>query len=413
MSEPTSSRVVIIGAGHSGGTLAAQLRHQGHHGPISIIGDEPYPPYQRPPLSKAFLKGSVDAAALQLFNEAFYQEHQIELRLGQSVVAIDRAHRYVELNNGECLSYDFAVFATGAEARQLQVEGATLKNILQLRSIDDAMQLKQALQPGRRLAVVGGGYVGLEVAASARALGLEVIVVEREARLLARVASEPLANFFEAYHRGQGVEILCDAQVSSFAGQDSLDAVCLNDGQRLACDVAIVGIGAIPRDQLARASGLKCENGIVVDTRARTSDPAILAIGDVTWRPMPLYGDRMSRLESVPNALEQAKQAAASILEKPTPTSEVPWFWSDQYGLKLQIAGVPFEADKRILRGSPTDEKFAVYHLRGEQVVAVEALNSPLDFIAGKQFIANRSEVCAQRLADNSIKAKDALLTPA
>jgi 3-phenylpropionate/trans-cinnamate dioxygenase ferredoxin reductase subunit len=275
------------------------------------------------------------------------------------------------------------------------------------------MLLQQALQPGRRLAVVGGGYVGLEVAASARALGLEVIVVEREARLLARVASEPLASFFEAFHRGQGVEIVCDAQVSHFAGQDSIDAVCLSDGRQFACDIAIVGIGAIPCDTLARASGLNCENGIVVDAKAYTSDPSILAIGDVTWRPMPLYGNRMFRLESVPNALEQARQAAASILEAPAPAAEVPWFWSDQFSLKLQIAGVPFEANRQILRGSPADEKFAVYHLRGEQVVAVEALNSPLDFIAGKQFIANRSQVCAQRLADLSLKAKDALHTPA
>ncbi|MCY1416734.1 Putidaredoxin reductase CamA [compost metagenome] len=238
-------------------------------------------------------------------------------------------------------------------------------------------------------------------------------MVERESRLLARVASEPLASFYERHHQQQGVQILRDVQVSHFEGEGQVSAVHLADGRSLPCEVAIVGVGAMPRDQLARAANLRCENGVVVDQDARTSDPDIYAIGDLSWRPMPLYGDRMFRLESVPNALEQARQACSAILGKPRPTPEVPWFWSDQYNLKLQIAGIPFDADRQVLRGDPEQAKFAVYHLKGDRVVAVEALNSPLDFIAGKQFIAAQVPVSASKLADTSGKAKDAALGPA
>jgi len=404
------SKIVIIGAGHAGGALAAQLREQGHRGPLCVIGDEPYLPYQRPPLSKAILKGTAETASLFLRNATFYPENDIEVRTGQTVSAIDRDARHVTLAGGESLPYDFLILATGARPRQLAIPGAGLANILTLRGIDDAARLKSALQPGRRLAIVGGGYVGLEVAASARALGLEVTVVERETRLLARVASEPLATYYERIHQQQGVQIIRNANLSHFEGDDHVTAVHLEDGRRLACDVAVVGVGALPRDELARAAGLHCENGVMVDQDARTSDPAIFAIGDLSWRPLPVYGDRMFRLESVPNALEQARQVACAIVGKPRPAAEVPWFWSEQYDVKLQIAGLPFDADRQLVRGAPEQSKFAVYHLRGEQVVAVEAVNSPLDFIAGKQFILSQAPVSADRLADTNIKAKDAAL---
>lgn len=407
------SRIVILGAGHAGGTLAALLRDQGHTGPIILVGEEAYLPYQRPPLSKAFLKGAADVQALLLKNPEFYTGQDIELRLGRRAESIDRTARTVTLDDGSLLPYDFLVIATGARPRRLPIPGADLANILALRGIADGERLREVLQPGRRLAVVGGGYVGLEVAASARALGLEVTVVEREARLLARVASEPLARFYERHHAQQGVRVICDAQAERFEGTGTVEALRLADGRHIPCDVAIVGVGAQPNDELARAAGLRCENGIVVDHDARSSDPGIFAIGDLSWRPMPLYGNRMFRLESVPNVLEQARQAACALLGKARPAPEVPWFWSDQYELKLQIAGVPFEADRQVIRGDPDHAKFAVYHLCSERVVAVEALNSPLDFIAGKQFIAAGSAVCAERLADPSLKPKDAVLVPA
>lgn len=402
------SRIVIIGAGHAGGALAAQLREYGHRGSLCVIGDEAHIPYQRPPLSKAVLKGAANIDSLFLKNAGFYEDHDIEVRTGQAVAAIDRAARQVELACGETLPYDFLVLATGARPRQLTVPGAGLENILALRGIEDAQRLKDALQPGRRLAIVGGGYIGLEVAASARALGLEVTVIEREARLLARVASAPLAEFFERLHKQQGVQIIRNACLSHLEGDTRVAAAHLEDGRRIDCDVALVGVGAQPRDELARAAGLHCENGVVVDGDARTSDPAIFAIGDLSWRPLPVYGERMFRLESVPNALEQARQVACAIVGKPRPAAEVPWFWSDQYEVKLQIAGLSFDADRQVVRGDPDQGKFAVYHLRGDRVMAVEAASSPLDFIAGKQFILSQAAVSTEKLADMSVKAKDA-----
>ena len=407
----TESKIIIIGAGHAGGFLATQVREYGHRGSLCVIGDEAHLPYQRPPLSKAVLKGAADINSLFLKNAAYYQEHDIEVRTGQTVAAIDRAARKVTLASGESLPYDVLVLATGARPRQLAVPGAGLKNILALRGIEDAQRLKDALQPGRHLAIVGGGYIGLEVAASARALGLEVTVIEREARLLARVASEPLATFFESLHRQQGVQIIRNACLSHFEGDGQVSAVHLEDGSSVACDVAVVGVGALPRDELARAAGVHCENGVQVDQDARTSDQAIFAIGDLSWRPLPVYGERMFRLESVPNALEQARQVACAIVGKPRPAAEVPWFWSDQYDAKLQIAGIPFDADRQVVRGAPDSGKFAVYHLRGDRVVAVEAVSSPLDFIAGKQFILAQTAVAVEKLTDMSVKAKDAAIT--
>jgi 3-phenylpropionate/trans-cinnamate dioxygenase ferredoxin reductase subunit len=409
----TESKIIIIGAGHAGGAVAAQLREQGHRGPLCVIGDEPHLPYQRPPLSKAVLKGTADIGSLLLKTAAFYQEHDIDVRTGQVVTAIDRAARTVTLASGEALPYDFLVLATGAQPRRLGVAGAGLENVLALRDMGDAERLKQALLPGRRLAVVGGGYIGLEVAAAARALGLEVTVIEREARLLARVASERLGLFYDSLHRAQGLEIILDANVSAFEGDGTVASVRLADGRRLDCDVVVVGVGAVPRDELARACGLECGNGVIVDADARTSDPAIFAIGDLACRPLPVYGNRMARLESVPNALEQARQAACAIVGKPGPAPEVPWFWSDQYDTKLQIAGIPFTANRQVVRGTPEQGKFAIYHLDGERVVAVEAVNSPLDFIAARAFIERQMPVCPVKLADTALKAKDAALAPA
>lgn len=408
-----NAKVLIIGAGHAAGALAAQLRDNGHGGEITLVGDEAWLPYQRPPLSKAFLKGEPDPQSLYLKSADWYAEQRVTVRTGATAVTIDPSTRQVGLASGERLTYDYLVLATGARPRKLDVPGAQLANILSLRGIDDAARLKAALQPGRRLAIVGGGYIGLEAAASARALGVEVTVIEREARLLARVASEPLAQFFESLHRQNGVHVIRDARLSHFDGSDSVQAVCLADGRRLECDVALVGVGAQPRDELARDAGLACENGVVVDHDARSSDPSIFAIGDLSFRPLPVYGERMFRLESVPNALEQARQVACAITGNTRPAPEVPWFWSDQYNCKLQIAGLPFGATRQVLRGSPEQGKFAVYHLCGERVVAVEAVASPLDFIAGKQFIASGVEVSPERLADSAIKAKDAVLVPA
>jgi len=407
MSE-AAAHVVIVGAGHAGGTAAALLRQYGHTGPITLIGEEPIPPYQRPPLSKAWLKGEADADSLALKPVEFYAEHDIDFRPSVTATALNRGAKTVTLSDGATVSYDALILATGARAIALPIEGKDLDGILFLRTAADAEALKAQVGPGKTLAVVGGGYIGLEVAASGRALGADVIVLEREERLLARVACEPLSTFFKGYHEKHDVRFELSATVTGFEGQDGhVTGVKLDDGRVIACDAVVVGVGAHPNDELAKDAGLECARGVVVDLDARSlTDPAIFAIGDVAHRPMPIY-ERMFRMESVPNALEQAKQAASAIVGRPRPAGECPWQWSDQYDLKLQIAGYAFDVDEILLRGDPASGKFAVFHLKGDQVQSVEAINSPPEFMMGKNLILSRKPVSKAKLADPSISMKE------
>ncbi|KJV38390.1 ferredoxin reductase [Brevundimonas sp. KM4] len=396
------TKVLIIGAGHAGGSVAAFLRQYGHEGPIVLAGEEDAPPYQRPPLSKAWLKGEADLEALLLRPLSFYAEQNIDFRPSTVAVSVDPAAKTVAFHDGSSETYDILVLATGSTARKLPVPGGDHPDLLELRTMKDAERLKAVLGPGKRLAVVGGGYVGLEAAASARALGAEAVVIERAPRVLARVASETLSTFFTAQHRAHGVEILTDAEVVAVAR----DGVSLADGSVVSADAVLVGVGALACDALARSAGLTCDDGLVVDAEARTSDPAIFAIGDMTRRPIPVHGGVHHRLESVPNALEQAKQAAAAIVGRAGPTPEVPWFWSDQYDVKLQIAGLPFDADRQVVRGDPTASGFAVFHLNGDRIVCVEAVNAPPEFMAGKQLIAKATPVDMDKLADPAVSMK-------
>ncbi len=397
----------MVGAGHAGGSVAAFLRQLGHRGEIVLLGEEPLPPYQRPPLSKALLKGQASAADLLLRSEGFYAEQNITLRRSVRVERLTRSAKAVTLQGGETVPYDILILATGARARKLPVPGMGLLGVLALRSVADAEALRAQLGPEKHLAVIGGGYVGLEAAASARSLGATVTVIEREPRILARVACETLSCFFQDQHRSHGVSFELNASVEALEGADGqVTGVRLAGGRLLPCDVALIGVGAVPNDELAREAGLDCTDGVVVDLTARTADPAVYAIGDVTHRPMPLY-DRMFRLESVPNALEQAKQAAADICGKPAPAPETPWFWSDQYDLKLQIAGVPFNADRAVVRGDPAGAKFAVFHLLGQRLLAVEAVNAAPEFLMGKMLIAAGKPLSLERLANPAVSMKE------
>ncbi len=400
--------IVIAGAGHAGGAAAALLRQFGWPGPITLIGDEPVPPYQRPPLSKAWLTGEASAESLALRPVAFYAGASIDLRMNSRVVEIDRAADQVTLGDGSRLRYDILILALGARARRLSLVGSDLSGVLELRSAADADRLKTALHPGARLAVIGGGYIGLEAAASARALGAGVTIVERESRVLARVACPILSEFFQSFHRAQGVAIEVDAQVAALEGTGGrISGVRLGDDRLIPCEAALVGVGAIANDELAREAGLTCDNGIAVDLAAQTDDPKIFAIGDCTRRPLPLYA-RMGRLESVPNALEQAKQAVSLICGKPSPTPEVPWFWSDQYDLRLQIAGVPFDTTEIVLRGDIDAGKFALFHLTADGTVqAVEAVNAATEFMGGRRIIARRKRLTPARIADMSISMQE------
>jgi 3-phenylpropionate/trans-cinnamate dioxygenase ferredoxin reductase subunit len=401
-----SGRVVIVGAGHAGGAAAAFLRQYGHEGPIALIGDEPHLPYQRPPLSKAWLKGEAGEDDLQLRPPSFYEDNHIAVTRGARAIAIDRQTRQVDLNDGVSQSYDHLILAMGARARPLPIPGAHLPGVLYLRTAADAEALKGMLGPGKRVVVIGGGYVGLEVAASARAIGAEVWVVEREARLLARVAGEALSGFFHRYHGERGVRFVLGASAAAIDGEDKVEAAVLDHGERLPCDIVLIGVGALPNQELAMDAGLVCNDGVVVDNEARTSDPNIFAIGDLTRRPLPLY-DRSFRLESVPSALEQAKQAAAAITGHKPPAPEVPWFWSDQYDLKLQIAGLPFDVDTKVVRGDPDSARFAVFHMKGDLIQAVEAVNAPAEFMGGRLLIGQRRPVDIEKLADPAVSMKE------
>lgn len=397
--------VVIIGAGHAGGSLAALLRQYGYDGAITLIGEESMAPYQRPPLSKAWLMGEVTTDALLLRPPAFYAEQQITLRLDAKVVHIDRLHQRVQLADGETVAYEHLVVATGAEARRLPMGDGAWDNVLSLRDVADAERLRAALVPGKRLVVIGGGYVGLECAATARALGAEVVVIERAARLLERVASAPVSAFLQAHHQQHGVTIELIAQIEAIEGAKRAEAVRLHDGRRFACDVVLVGVGAASRDGLARDAGLHCDDGVLVDADCRSSDPRIFAIGDVARRPHELY-QRLLRLESVPSAQEQAKRVAAELSGRDPSPPEWPWFWSDQYGLKLQIAGLPLEATETVVRGDPAQARFSVFHLGSGRVHCVEAVCAPADFMLGRKLIATGAMVDSERLCDVSVSAK-------
>lgn len=404
-------RVVIVGAGHAGGTAAAQLRQNGFTGPLTLIGEEPVPPYQRPPLSKAWLSGDTGLDQVLLRPAGWYEGQDIDLRTGHRVGRIDREARAVLMSDATAFRFDALILATGAVPRALTVPGGDLGDVHVLRSVNNADALKGAIGAGVRVVCVGAGYIGLEIAASARKAGASVTVVEREARSLARVACAPVARLLEARHDREGVAFRLGAAVAEIEGAAGrVTAVRLESGEVLPADVVVAGIGVIPDDTLAREAGLACGDGIHVDDETRTSDPSIFAIGDVAHRPIPFAGCQ-GRLESVPNALEQARICAAVLTGKPLPKAEVPWFWSDQYDLKIQIAGLPAPGNDIVLRGAGrTDPPFAAFHVTAEgAVAAVEAVGDVPAFMIGRRLIANGTPVDRDILGDPSSDLKSLL----
>lgn len=401
-----SSTTVIIGAGHGGGEAAIQLHKAGFEGKIILIGEEPYQPYERPPLSKDLLSGDMALERLFLRPDGYYAEHGIEILTGTRVSAIERAARQVRLENGEALSYDWLVIATGARVRRLPLPGANLPGIHVIRSIDDTLALKADMRPGAKMAVIGGGYIGLEAAAVAKKMGLGVTLFEAAGRLMPRTASKPISDFFAQYHRSNGVDIRLQAGIAGFQGDARIEAMETTTGEHCATDLALMCVGVVPNSELAEDAGLEVEDGIVVDEHCRTQDDAIFAIGDVTRHPNPIYGHSL-RLESVHNAMAQARVAAHAIAGAPESYAEVPWFWSNQYDLRLQIAGVAQPGDEVIVRGNSNLPGFSVAHLREGKLAALEAVNNPRDFMAAKKLIAAKTKVDAARLADASTALKD------
>ncbi|HMN80107.1 MAG TPA: FAD-dependent oxidoreductase [Burkholderiaceae bacterium] len=407
--------LLIVGAGHAGSELAVAARQNGWSGRIVLLGDEPVPPYQRPPLSKAYLLGKADVDSLALRGASVYAAANIELRPGARVRAVDRAAHLVELADGSRLSYRKLAWCAGGRPRPFVCDGideaAAPSNLFHLRTLADSDRIRAALRPGARLIVIGGGYVGLEVAASARGLGAEVTVVEAQPRVLARVAGPEVSAFYESVHRRAGVQVLTGGvqRVSCVAGR--IAAVLLADGQVLEADAVVAGIGMLPNVEVLAAAGLPADGGIRVDSLSRTEDPDIVAAGDCTMQQHGLY-DRPLRIESVPNALEQARAAASWLCGKPKPNRSVPWFWSDQYDLKLQMAGLSTGYEQCVLRGDPAARSFCAFYLRGPRLLAVDAVNRPGDFMAARRALTQPVEVDAGRLADESVPLKE-LLKPA
>ncbi|MEL6952994.1 MAG: FAD-dependent oxidoreductase [Pseudomonadota bacterium] len=375
-------RVVVIGAGQAGLSCAAKLRAEGFDGEITLIGDEPLAPYQRPPLSKAYLLGDMPLERLFLRPEAFYAEQEIALRLGAPVTGIDPGAKQVALA-GETLDYDDLVLATGARARPLpEDQGGALGGVFTIRDLADIDRLAPEMRQGRRLLVIGGGYIGLEAAAVARKLGLEVVLVEAAPRILGRVACVETADYFRALHQGHGVEIREGVGLASLLGDDQVTGAELSDGTRLDCDLAIVGIGITPETELAAAAGVALDQGIAVNAMGQTSVPGIWAAGDCASLP---FEDTRVRLESVQNAIDQAEAVARNILGAEAAYLPRPWFWSDQYDVKLQIAGLAREYDGVVVRDG--GKAVSHWYFRGSRLIAVDAMSDPRGYMIGKRLV--------------------------
>lgn len=398
--------VLIIGAGHAAGQLVVSLRQHKFDGRITLVGDEPWLPYQRPPLSKKFLAGELAAERLFVKPESFYDEDSISVLLDTRIQSIDKRRRVAVTDAGKELPYDKLVLALGSQPRRIDVRGADLGGIHYLRTIADVEQIRASLGDADRLAVVGAGYIGLEVAAVAIGLGVRVTVIEALDRVMSRVVSPQVSTFYEHTHRKHGVELALSTAVEEFVGDDRVSAVRLENGKQIEAEVVVVGVGVMPNTSIAADADLHVKDGIVVDGRCRTSDPDIFAVGDCTYHPNPLLG-RELRLESVHNALEQAKTAAANICGRDRQYSQVPWFWSDQYDLKLQIAGISQGHDQVIMRGKPADSAFSCLYLKEGCLLAIDAINRPRDFIQSKKLIAEQAVVEPSILADTRIALKD------
>jgi 3-phenylpropionate/trans-cinnamate dioxygenase ferredoxin reductase subunit len=404
--------VVVVGAGQAAAQLVEALRRRGYGGSIAVFGEEPWLPYQRPPLSKKYLAGGLPVDRLQLRQPAFYADQKVDLHLGQTVTRLERDARQVWLADGSAHPYDALVLATGSRPRSLPLPGIDLGGVHVLRSIADADALRaDALRavdrPAGRAVILGGGYIGLEVAATLRQLGLEVTVLEVAERVMNRVVAEPVSRWYEAEHARRGVDIRLGARPIALEGdaEGRVRAVVTAAGT-LAADVVVIGVGVLPNDGLARDADLPCENGIQVDERCRTADPAIHAIGDCTNHPSVHYGGRV-RLESVDNAVEQANTAAADLLGIEARHERVPWFWSDQYEHKMVIVGLSQGHDQVVLRGDPASGAFSCCYLRDGELLAIDTINVAKDHLAARKLIPARLRPDPSRLADLSIALKD------
>jgi 3-phenylpropionate/trans-cinnamate dioxygenase ferredoxin reductase component len=406
---PNDRPIVVVGASHAGAQAVDTLRKEGFAGSIILIGDEAYLPYQRPPLSKKFLLGELPLERLAIRQPVFYETHKVDVRIDTAVIAIDPQRQSITCRhrNGNVseLFYSNLILCVGSRVRKLTCSGAELKGVHYVRTVDDIHGMQSALRPNKKLVVIGAGYIGLETAASANKQGVNVTVLEMADRCLNRVTAPVVSEFFARRHSQAGVTIKTHTRVEALLGTDHVTAVRCGDGTEIAADFVVVGVGIIPETSIAQAAGLKCGNGILVDEYCRTSDPHIFAAGDCTDHPSGRYGGRL-RLESVDNAIEQARVAASAICGKMIPHTHTPWFWSDQYDVKMQTAGLLQGHNRQVLRGNPSDNQFSVWYLRDDELLAVDAINRPGDFIIGKRWITEHKHLQSTQLGDTSIELK-------
>lgn len=404
---------IVIGASHAASQLVISLRQEGWDGRILVIGDEPYMPYHRPPLSKDFLTGEKSLDEILIRPQAIYEKNDVEFKVGERIKTIDRDKKTVSLTSDEVLSYDKLAICTGARVRTLSLPGSDLAGIHYLRNLGDIENLKPFIAEGKNAVIVGGGYIGLETAAVLNKLGMKVTVLEMAPRLLSRVAAPELSEFYARVHTEEGVDIQTDVSVSGFEGKSEgegqVSRVVCDDGKSFDADLVVVGVGILPNIELAEDAGLAVENGITVDQYCQTSDADIVAAGDCANQTNVFYGQRL-RLESVPNANEQAKVAAAALCGKQKASNPLPWFWSDQYDLKLQIAGLSQGYDQIVIRGDKTEGRsFVAFYLKQGVLIAADCVNRPQEFMLSKRLILSTAVVDPQHLADEAIPPKDLL----
>jgi 3-phenylpropionate/trans-cinnamate dioxygenase ferredoxin reductase component len=393
----SSDSVIIVGAGHAGVQAAVSLREEGFGGDVVLLSAEKDLPYQRPPLSKAFLKGEMDIHGLPLRAEAHFRDQRIELKLGVGATRIDRASRRVELSNGETIGYGHLVLATGARQRRLDVPGVDLAGVFALRDIADATAIRARLGPGRKVVIIGAGFIGLEIAATATSLEAEATIVEI-ARPMGRAVSPIMSDFFLNAHSAFGARFRLGLGIAAIKGAEHAEAVVLTDGEALPADMVVVGVGVVAEDALARACGLECANGIVVDEFLLTSDPAISAIGDCANFPNAALGF-CTRLESVQNAVDQGRSVARRLVGKPKPYDDLAWFWSDQQDLKLMIAGLSQGVDQWVVRGDPATRAFSTFGFRKGKLAVVESVNRAGDHAAAKRIIGTTKTLTPEEAA--------------
>ena len=401
--------LVVIGGGQAAIQCVASLRKEGYSGSITLVGEENHLPYQRPPLSKGFLSGATESDRLYLKKIEFFQENSIQLNLGVTADRIDRDNCIVHLSDDKSIGYDKLVLATGSRVRKLKFPGSDLEGINYLRGIDDAESLKEGLLKSKTLVIVGAGYIGLEVAAVATEFDTKITVVEMADRVMNRTVNPIISDYYQELHSKNGVDFILNESLEKVDGDKAVEQVICSGGSSIQADILVIGAGVIPNIELAEESGLNCDNGISVNEYGQTEDSKIFACGDCTNHPNEKLNRRL-RLESVHNAMEQSKTVATSVMGNRTAYNQIPWFWSDQYDHKLQIVGLSGDHDEVLIRGNQEESKFMLFYLKGEELIAVDAVNNPKEFLICRKLVENKVKISSDDILNQSKNLNDLII---